>query len=140
MNKEELAKELDGNQYRDEVSSELELKAKENGLVIIFGASDDLMEIRGAIDDEIGMYEGGEAYIHNNDILRCEDPFDDLDEMIQFLAGFGVAVCQHKIIAEWDKDDYSWVYSSEIPHASFDILEDDDKYCRGIVIDLKDLK
>ena len=50
-------------QYRNEVSSMVAAIAKKNGLVVVFGASDDLCEIRGAEDDEIGCFDGGEATI-----------------------------------------------------------------------------
>ena len=50
-------------QYRNEVSSMVADIAKENGLVVVFGASDDLCEIRGAEDDEIDCFDGCEATI-----------------------------------------------------------------------------
>jgi hypothetical protein len=44
------------------------------------------------------------------------------------------------IEALWCKENgYSWTYKTAIPHAAFDIMEDKLKYCRGIVIALKDL-
>ena len=58
MNAESLSKKLNGCEYRDEVSTEVANEAKERGLVIVFGASDDLIEFRGAIYDEIDAYEG----------------------------------------------------------------------------------
>ena len=39
----------------------------------------------------------------------------------------------------WSKGEYAWQYETEIPHATFEILEDGDKYCRGIVFDLADV-
>ena len=35
--------------------------------------------------------------------------------------------------------EYTWVYHTEIPHACFDIVEGNEKYCRGIVFSLNDL-
>jgi hypothetical protein len=40
----------------------------------------------------------------------------------------------------WDAEGYSWIYETEIPHAVFDILEDGEKFCRGIVFDIRSLK
>jgi hypothetical protein len=40
------------------------------------------------------------------------------------------------IKALWDTEGYSWVYETEMPHASFDIMEDGETYCRGIVVEL----
>lgn len=33
---------------------------------------------------------------------------------------------------------YSWIYQTDIPHATFEIVEGDDPYCRGIVFALAD--
>lgn len=53
MNREELSKILDGRQYRDEITKEEIEKANEAGLVVVYGASDDIMEVVGAMDDEL---------------------------------------------------------------------------------------
>ena len=63
MTKEQFAEMLNGKQYRSEMTSDDGELAKDNGLVVVFGASDDLMEFRGAIDDEIDCYVGGTAYL-----------------------------------------------------------------------------
>ena len=60
MTKEQLAELLNGNEYRDEMTKEQEQAAKQNNLLVLFGASDDLLEMRGAIRDEVGAYDGGE--------------------------------------------------------------------------------
>lgn len=49
MTKEQLAEMLNGRQYGDETTPEIERLAKENGLCIAFGASDDLLEFRGSV-------------------------------------------------------------------------------------------
>lgn len=61
----ELALKLAGAEYglRDK-KEEIEI-AKKNGLVIVYGASDDLIEFRGAIDDEDDVYGGGIVAIEN---------------------------------------------------------------------------
>lgn len=60
ITKEQFAELLNGNEYRDEMTKEQECIAKENNLLVVFGASDDLLEVRGAISDEYGAYDGGE--------------------------------------------------------------------------------
>ena len=69
MNAESLSKKLNGCEYRDEVSTEVANEAKECGLVIVFGASDDLIEFRGAIYDEVGAYDGGSAFVAKNGLV-----------------------------------------------------------------------
>lgn len=45
------------------------------------------------------------------------------------------------IEALWDYDkNFVWTYKTDIPHETFDIMEDDEPYCKGIVFYLKDLK
>lgn len=44
------------------------------------------------------------------------------------------------IDAMWDRDGYSWIYNTPIPHETFEIFEDGDKYCRGIVFKLSDVE
>jgi len=55
MNKEELAKLLDGCEYRKEITHEQDQIAKDNNLVVVFGASDDLTEFRGAFYNEFDL-------------------------------------------------------------------------------------
>ena len=98
-------------QYGKELSLMAAAIAEENGLVVVFGASDDLCEIRGAEDDEIDCFDGGEATI----------------------AGAKVKI-------NWCKDGYSWTYDTDIPHECFDVYEDGEKYCRGIVFSISDVR
>lgn len=116
-----IADSLNGRQYGDELTKELEEKAKQNGIVIVFGASDDLAEIRGAMHDEIGCYKGTTIY------LNCEPSEDAMSK------------CK-PIKAIWDRDNIPWQYETEIPRETFNILEDGDVYCIGIVFDLKNLE
>ena len=140
MKVEELSKKLNGCAYRNEVSEELENEAKERGMVIVFGASDDLMELRGAIYDEIGAYDGGSAFVTGNGLIEneceCEDcpHFEKEKEKAQ------------EIKAVWCPRDgkgntyASWLIKTEIPHSSFDVMEDGELYCRGLVFSLADCK
>jgi len=135
MSIENIAKLLDGCQYGDEGNKQLFIDMKNAGLVAVFGASDDLMEFRGAIYDEVGVYDGGTAYITPEGLLkrRCEDadcPHEvDLQDRCQ------------AIDALWCPDDEcSWKYETDIPHATFKVMEGNDLYCVGIVFALADVK
>jgi hypothetical protein len=59
MTKWSLASTISGRQYGEELTNEECALAKKHGLVVLYGASDDLIEIRGVVYDEIGMYNGG---------------------------------------------------------------------------------
>ena len=61
MTKEELAKMIDGSEYPFTLWPEHE--AAKHGLIVVYGASDDLMEFEGAIRDEFDCFEGGTALV-----------------------------------------------------------------------------
>lgn len=111
MTLKEFAKMLDGREYRHEITKEEEALAKELGFVVVFGYSDDNAELRGAIDDEISCFDGGELY------------HVDLPSTIY---------------ADWCPEDIdcSWAYGTSIPHEKFNIYEDGELYCVGIVCDI----
>jgi hypothetical protein len=145
MTKEELAKQLNGIEYKDiwRVSREFYSEAKESGLVVVHGASDDLMEFRGAIYDECGVGERDSIYL-------TKDGFFDKTACDCECKYFQKAKSDFKSTARcidvfWcPKDENgaviaSWVYSSTIPHEVFDVMEDDEIYCKGIVFNLSDV-
>ena len=140
MSKEQLAVELNGIQYpaHRSITKEQIAAAKAAGLVIVFGASDDLMELEGAIRDEFGCYDGGTALIDAEGLLPERENIEDDDELQEYFKRKPQA---RKIEALWCKEDgYSWTYSTDIPHSTFDVLDGEDHYCRGIVFALADLK
>ena len=111
MTLKEFAQMLDGREYLHEITKEEEALAKELGFVVVFGYSDDNAELRGAIDDEIGCFDGGKL------------EHEDLPDVIY---------------AKWcDREtNYLWSYKTSIPHETFRIYEDGDYWCIGIVCDI----
>ena len=135
MTKEQLAEKLNGREYGDEITAAEEAQAKAAGLVVVFGASDDLTEFRGAIYHEIDCYNGGGVKIHAGGILQPH--WDCCCEYCGYKSI--VAKCA-TIEAVWcETPDISWTYKTALPHATFEIMEDGEKYCRGIVIAVADL-
>jgi hypothetical protein len=140
MTKEDAAAALNGNEYRREGSKELFAAMKADGLVAVFGASDDLLEFRGAIYDEVGAYEGTTVKVDAEGLIPTWDSLEDASES-EHAAYFrrkpnGVAI--EAVWAPGDPD-ASWLIITDIPHATFDIMEEGDLYCRGIVFALSDL-
>ena len=111
MTLKEFAQMLDGRGYGHEITKEEEALAKELGFVVVFGYSDDNAELRGAINDEIGCFDGGKL------------EHKDLPDVIY---------------AKWcDREtNYAWSYKTSIPHETFRIYEDGDYWCVGIVCDI----
>lgn len=138
MTKEEWAAKLTGRQYRHEFSGNIEEAAlRDDGLVAVFGASDDLMEFRGAIDDEQGA--PGFALVDAKGLLpeRSQIDNDDDEALEDFFTRRKTA---KKIEALWCKEKgYSFTYKTDIPHATFEVMEDGDHYCRGIVFAFAEL-
>lgn len=148
MTKEQLAELLNGNDCRDEITKEQEAIANDNNLVVLFGASDDLLEMRGAIHDEQGAYDGGdfalildgELYADGkeentyhkaigHEVLPLSDEYDNDDN-------------PRLVRADWcpeDQPGLSWRISSSLPCAPFMLKEDDEPYCEGIVIDIDEV-
>jgi len=137
MTKEQLAAKLNGREYGSEMSEDEEKLAKSAGLLVVFGYSDDNTEFRGVIHDEAGCYNGGEFKVDRKGLLPDRDSIDDDDELKDFFKREPKAAV---IEALWAKEKgYLWTHKTSLPHATFDIMEDGEKFCRGIVIDAKDL-
>ncbi|MCK0547871.1 hypothetical protein KJW28_09250 [Pseudomonas syringae pv. aptata] len=103
----------------------------------MYGASDDLMEFDGASSEEIDCYDGGTAHVDRQGVLPDRDSLEDDEEIAKYAARKKGAKA---IEALWCKETgYSWTYQTDIPHATFEVLEDGEHYCRGIVFSLTDL-
>ena len=131
MTKEQLAERLDGRKYGCEITLEDRGLAEKNGLIIVFGGSDDLMLLDGAERDEVGVYSGGTAYFNKKGLFSSECEEDDCP-----YAEKELAKCK-TITALWcPTTGGSWAYETDIPHATFKIYEDGELYCTGIVFEV----
>ena len=139
MTPQELAAKLNGCEYGSEIDRATEHAARADGLVVVFGASDDLIEFRGAIHDEAGAYEGGEVAVDSAGILpEFEDEAGYPDAKDRLRGWFQREPRAMTVTANWDQDGYSWTYTTEIPHETFEVMDDGERYCRGIVFRLAD--
>lgn len=129
MDIQEIAKHLQGNHYGQEVPAHIQKAAKDAGIVIVFGYSDDNCEFVGAIEAEIPCWKGGEIYFNKD-----ESKFTDEANMIE------AVWCDTEKVYHDSGDYFSWTYKTDIPHATFDIFEDETPFCRGIVFSVNDLK
>jgi len=138
MNSEELATMLDGIEYPVRIQSNILDQAKKSGLGIVHGASDDLMEFGGVITDEAGCYDGGIVRIDKTGVIPdFGDVEHEVEECRKWLARDKEA---RSIEALWGKEPgYSWTYVTNIPHTTFEVMEDGGHYCRGIVFSVDDL-
>jgi len=133
MTKNDVVKLLNGSEYPLKLSKELKTELAANGLVIVYGASDDLMGLDGAISDEVSCYDGGTAYLTSDGLLQndCDDEDCPYFAKIKEKAA--------TIEAIYYKDGIEWTYKTDIPHETFEVMEDGRVYCRGIVFRLNDV-
>lgn len=138
MNKTQLAESLDGIEYPIRIQPNILKQAAASGLVIVHGASDDLIEFGGAISDEAGAYNGAEVLIDKDGVIG---DFGDVEHEVEACREWlERSLNARKIYALWCKEDgYSWTYKTDIPHDTFEVMEDGEHYCRGIVFSIADL-
>ena len=134
MKLKEFAKKLNGREYEYPLFTKAEIEeAKANDIVIVYGASDDLIELAGAIYDETDVWDGGTVHI--------QYPYMKDGQKIGggFVSGNNGQQNVMSITAKWCEDEdengniITWSYETSVPHETFDILEDGELYCRGIV-------
>jgi len=105
---EKLAAELNGMEYGTEPSEDIIKYAKNYNIEIVYWYSDDCTEFRGLFDEELGSYNG-RAFISNmGRRIKAECGIDPQCE---------------------------YTFSTDIPHATFDVSESGDLYCIGIVFE-----
>lgn len=132
-NVKKWAEKLNGREYGYELTTEECEELKASGLVVVFGESDDLTEFRGAINDEVGSLDGNDIYVRadgaiaNNDSGTFDHFVPDNNPDFAFIK------------ACWNRDGYSWSYETDIPHQYFEILDDGEPYCLGIIFAVEDM-
>lgn len=126
VTKEELANRLDLMQYGTSLAKEELRDARESGLCIITGASDDLVEFEGTVCEEAPAMNGGTVYLLPNGFTSRRNK-----------AGNGI-----KIVAEWNPKDSeaSWRISTSVPASTFKVVEGDELFCIGCVIEFTPVK
>lgn len=134
ISREKLATLLHGRSYGSEITEEEEDQAREAGLIVLFGYSDDNAEFRGVFSDEVPCHGGTTILVNWEGVL---EPHDDCD--CPYCGYQKKAKGSMPIVAKWDCNGYSWMYATELAHSCFDIVEGDEKYCRGIVFERGEL-
>ena len=135
MTAKELAARLSGRKVGNEITDIEAQQAADAGLVVVFGYSDDNVELRGAIDAEVGAYEGTTIFVDSDGIMY-EPPCDG-----QGCRYYEKALKACKTInAIWgDGSGPCWKFDTQIPHETFDIYEDGEVWCVGIVFSMEHL-
>lgn len=131
ITKEEMAVRLHGREYGEEILDGEEAEAADAQLLIVLGASDDLVEFYGAWRDEAGG--PGEVLFDAIGVLPDRDDDWDDAEMLAYLTRKKTAF---SLDSEFERDGWEFAFS---PAAKFQIFEEGEVYGEGLVIDLKEL-
>ena len=134
MNLKDMTHLLNYRISEGDILKDIQKLARSEGIVIVYGYSDDLMEFRGAINDEVSAYDGGTAYLDAKGIIQNECDNEDCP--------YHQAILQNARVVKaiWhNQGNPCWTYETTIPHETFEIKEDDELYCIGIVFYLKDV-
>lgn len=134
MTPKELAQQIHGREYgrRAQLTPEEAKAAKDSGIVVVYGASDDLVELEGAVHDERGTHT---IYFTRAGLLVNECGDEDCPYFGQLLEKSA------PLEPKWNggPGGPAWTFETKIPHETFDILEDGEVFCRGIVFALADV-
>lgn len=119
-----IANMLDGRQYLNEITDEECKYLEEQGIVAVFGYSDDNVELRGAVDDEVGLFEDGFVIVSKDGSVRTAGMYSSKacvkDGEAKIAAYHGI-----------------WRFETDVPHEEFTVYEDEDVFGKGIVFYLK---
>jgi len=115
-------------------------------LFILWGHSDDLLEVDGACRDEADAYDGttvrldAEGFLPiNEDGTFQDDEPADIEECRTWVSRYDASV---EVKAEWEPEgtDLTWrvsVVDDSIPCAAFIIREDGKPICQAVVVKMR---
>ena len=146
MNLKEWAEKLNGCEYGDELSDEDKELLEKDGIVAVFGYSDDNIELEGAIYDELPAYDEetyywfGKYFVSNNRINEFLDYVDN--EFYAFkpvLEPLFRNNFERSYITSKPGENCQFEYETNIPCEWFNVMEDGNLYCKGFVFNKNDL-
>lgn len=119
---------LEGRNYREEITLTEAEELKKDGIVVIFGASDDLCELNGAITDEIDCWDKTKyVYVKEKEVFLKIDYYSENDELIEINL-------KDRPFIDIKFGEDGWKYKiPEIQQAEFNILDEGKQYCKGIL-------
>lgn len=123
MTKEELAARLNGRNVGVEMSYNEEMRAADSGLVVCFGYADCIIDFRGCIGYTLNEQGGAMLCFVEERIIIHDLDYSPGGKFIKAIF-----------------NENKWLFESNVPHATFDIMADDELFCKGIVFDYKDIQ
>ena len=131
MDVKHVAEALNGSEYPSIGDRDLFAECKAKGIVVVRGHSDDVMVFDGAISDEFyDTVKLDSSGVLNND---C----DEGENCPNYKEPKNVATI--KPIFDGSPDEPAWVFKTDIPHSTFNVMEDGEIFQRAIVFALTDI-
>ncbi len=153
---EDLAKILNNNQYNDELKNDfnidVEQLCKDNGWVIIYPESDDLLYVCGVINEEFNIYDNGTIKFVNKDVFYSvgHETYQKTTEdcFIQFNKSRSCNALEDIFIEATLCHEYypnqSWHLEYNMPEdlskvTEFIVMDGDEIFSNAIIIDLSNV-
>lgn len=121
MNSKEWAEKLNNIEYPADEIWDMRKQFEEDGVVVVYGASDDLIEFEGVISDEGDCYNDKVFYINKEGLTTS------------YSKNYVKVTHPHDGTAQFE-------YETNIPCEWFNVVEDGELYCKGFVFNINDLK
>lgn len=115
-----IAQQIHNTKYPLRISDTIKILAKEHNILIIYTSSDDCFEFRGAIEEEFDCFDGGLVYLDRQTKEIHSKPNNSQRIPIR---------------ATWFSEG-RFEIQIPVPFISFNILEDNNIYCTGAILDL----
>lgn len=109
-----LKNELEGSKYPFVLNDKIENKLKKEGFCLIIGKDEETIEIKGALNKDIQVKE------------KITQLFSENKYNIQAIKS--------------ENDNCYWTFKTDIPCSTFTIMDYDEPFCKGLIINIEDLK
>lgn len=138
----EYAKWLESFGMRELNNSHFQL-AKEKGWLVVFGHSDDCIELRGYFNDET-YYDSSKFTLDHEGLIPLWANVDHEDEEACKKYFERKSRTPYLTLYVRDNEDYEgehfmWIFDCNYPHHRFKIYDDGEPYCVGFVVNFKNL-
>ena len=129
MSIEVFAKKLGTRPMGDEAPYHMVCEAQRQRYLVIFGSSDDLVEICGYHHYEFNALRPITLYVTRNCVYSADTIYPSTAKSIH--AEYSAPTTNNPAL---------WKFTTDIPHVTFDVMEGNELFCRGLVIDLNNLE
>jgi hypothetical protein len=143
LTKESLAARLTGRESGSEITRDEEAEAKAAGLIVLFGYSDDNLELRGAVHDEVGCYASRRpvtVVVTADGVVEGWDENKNEEDAREWFRREMLPRATVRVFYAIGASAFTWSYEVDVPHATFEIFDGDEKFCFGVVLAVADFK